>query len=285
MAYKQFSAAGADAAQVGFRHLRGFFAGKDNLKEGTALQRGTSSAMRRLAGFKSADIQFPDSTKVTVTGDNSAISIFQFQNAEKPSFTMQFGVGDLQFIGDAQNIPVLTEAGVNGMPVLVPNLILKNLMLLLTRDALDEESGGGNAAGFEHLLLPNIQARYTGTSYNFQAEAVHNFSCIVNDTSFLPDGRTLSSTFGIRRCGAIMYTSQYRLTYAAFLGDGTVKAIASPYKPVDIDLCLATLETTSFATDTLTAIDNTNPSYSVTLTGTPAQDKFAIARISFENYE
>lgn len=280
MAFDQFTAAGADAAQWGYRAAGGWFAGKDNL---TTADTGDSSPMARLRGLKSADISLPDPTEVQVTGDNTVLQVFTFDSGTKPTFNLETGVTDFTFEGAIQNLSPVIEAGKTMLPFSVPSAPQQPMIMIFTRDAASQDVATYGDAGYDHLILLNVGIKPLGGAFTYQGEKVQRYRCTLNDSLLMPDGRTISSVLGVERAGAIMMTSQNRITYTAFVGDGTVKIIVPEYEPVSLGTTLATIQTTNFATDTVASIDTTDP-FGVTLTGTPASGKYAVALTEFVQF-
>lgn len=274
---------GFDNIQVGQRDSRGVFIGFDGL---TAADTGESSSMRRLEGANTVNLGLPEPQTISVPGDNGVKAIFVYDSETLPSGVVELSVTDSAMINTAQRTVALSEAGQTFTPFGLSGAIPRRFITLFTRLLQGQDTGAIGAEGFEHFLGLNIEWRYLGKAFGNRATNFDRWQVTANYADRLPDGRLISAVFPEvpgAKCIGFEVSSEYRISYSMLVGDGTVDDIVVANEPISTAKTLATLETTDFATNAITAVDQSAP-YSVAMTTAPASGKFGIVRYEFENF-
>jgi len=285
MSYPSITAAGFDSAQYSYRTTGGVLAGVDNLVVTTS--NGLSSPMGRLKGVVTSDVTLPTPVEVAINGDDSRLATFQFDSTEPVAFDIDVAISDSAFKTRIEATASVTSGEAVMVPYGLTQVVAPGFILLLSGKAKSAASGTAGSAGFRHLLLFNVEFRDLGAGFNFQGAATRRYRVTANASDTLPDGRTVASVFPAVPGGQMLgleFTTVKRCTFASFMGDNTITSPVLAQKPISTATTIATLETTGYALDTVTAVDTTTP-YGCTLTGTPGAGKRAVVRYQFENWE
>lgn len=277
-------AAGWDSLQWTFRSSLGYLTGSAGL---TVANTGTSSSMARYRGANTADFALPAPTIVNIPGDDGTRAVFMFDGDGLPTFTMEMSDFDTVFYAAATGLTVVTDGETEAVPMAFAGGSANALGLMFTNRLKSQKAGQVGAAGYEHLELFNCECRYLGRGYNTKGAVVYRWQVIANNVDTLWDGRDLSSVYTTApngELGAVIRTSDNRFSYSVLVGDNAVTAVTTAYKPISTAKSKATVETTGFAADTVTAIDTTAP-YGITPTATAGSGKIQTVRYEFVNYE
>lgn len=282
-AITKWAAGGWKSAQYAHRSPLGYMTGAAGL---AVTDTGESSSMARYRGANTADVSQPEPTIVNIPGDNTTIAQFAFDGDGLMTFIMVMSIKDNDFHYAATGLQAIADGDTEAMPENQSGT-QNPLFLLFTRDLKSQKAGQVGAAGYEHLELYNCGVQYLGSAWGTKAAVEYRYRVTVNNVDVLPDGRLVSAVYPTAPGGlmpGITRTSDNLYSYSMLVGDGVETQIVTAYKPISIAKSKATLETTGFAADTVTAIDITAP-YGITPTGTPASGKIAVARYEFLNYE
>jgi hypothetical protein len=277
---QKLAAAGWDSLQWAYRNANGWHAGAANL---TSANTGSSSGMARYRGARSFSFTLPTNSPLPVTGDDGLIATFLFDSTDPITFNITTSVFDAVFKAAAESMAIVTDGEWEYSPGSVNGVIRGTLMLLASRQL---KSTPGSVKGFEHLELFSCEVAYLGSNREYQAAGEHTWQIVANPTTVLPDGRLVSAVHSDAPNGEMVYrifTTEKRFSYATLVGNGTLQKIVTPNKPISVAKSKATLETTSFATDTVAGVVTTAP-FGLTLTGTPGSGKAAVGRYEFDNF-
>jgi hypothetical protein len=280
---QEFAAAGFDSLQWSYRNTNGWHAGEANL---TAANTGISSNMARFRGASSFAFAIPAPPTVAVQGDDGLLASFQFDTSDVLTFNMVTTGMDFDFLNAVQGTAIVTEGEWETTPGIITGAVRPQMILLASR-RIKGLAGSSGDSGFEHLEIINAEISYLGSSRDFQAANQHNWQVTLNFADTLPDGRAVNAVHADAPNGELsfrMFTTAARFSYATLVGDNSVTQVTTSYKPITTARAKATLETSGFAANTVTAIDTTAP-YGVTGTGTPASGKAFVVRYEFLNYE
>ena len=276
----QFSSAGFDNVQWAYRGSNGIMVGTDNL---ATTDTGSSSSMARLLGANAAPISVGTPTVVDIQGDNTVIETFQFRSGTSIQFQLTVTVSDFNFDGAISNSTVYDLgdwAWSAGDP---ENDEIPPMVLLLSRNAKSKASGAIGAKMWEHVIIPNAQVTFVSTDYTFQGAAQYIYNVIASPVDVMPDGRTVTSLFGKPTIKFHRWTSPNRVSMSALVGDGTADDVVLANQPIAVANTKATVETTGFALDEITAVDTTDP-FGATLTTAPASGKYAVVMYEFDDF-
>lgn len=280
---QEFAAAGFDSLQWAYRNSNGWHAGEANL---TSSNTNTSSNMARFRGASSFAFAIPAPPTVVIQGDDGQIANFVFDSSDVLTFNMVTTGMDYDFLSATQGTSIVTEGEWETIPGVITGATRPQLCLLASRK-LKGIAGSSGDSGYEHLEILNCEVVYLGSPRDFQAANQHNWQVTLNFSDTLLDGRAVSAVHSDAPNGELafrMFTTGARFSYATLIGNGAATAVVTSYKPISTARCKATIETTGFAADTVTAIDTTAP-YGITGTGTAASGKAHIFRYEFLNFE
>lgn len=280
----KWAAAGWDSLQWSLRSSLGYLTGAAGL---TVANTGVSSSMARYRGANTADPVNPEPTIVNIPGDNTTIASFSFDGDGNITFTLVMSVKDNVFHAAATGIAEVTDGDTRVMPGNQSGGTPNPMFLLFSRDLKSQKAGQVDAAGYEHLELYSCIVRWLGSPWGTKAAGEYRYQVTANNVDVLPDGRTVASVHPTAPNGQLPYivrSSDYRYSYSVLVGDGIVTAVTTAYKPISVAKSKATVETTGFAADAVTAIDTTSP-YGITPTATAASGKIQTVRYEFLNYE
>jgi hypothetical protein len=283
MTYAKYIGAGADSVQVAFTNSDGVFAGIDNLD---ASDTGSSSSMLRIEGANAADIQLGEPERVAVSGDDTAVALFTFENAELPPVVIEVAENNQTFNNLIQSTTAVSEGGHVITPFGLSGPVIPRMATLIMRQIKSTVSGSRGAAGFEGLLLPNTEWRKLGSPRQSRGVSYQRYFVTINYADRLLDGRLVSAIHTDVPGGKLLgweISSLKRFSYSVLIGNNSLQKIVTANKPVSTATSIATLETTGFAVDTVAGVVTTAP-YGLTLTGTPGSGKIAVGRYQFENW-
>lgn len=280
----KYNAAGFTILEWSYIATSGYITGAANL---TAANVGISSSVARHRGANTADFSLPAPTVVNIPGDDTTRAIFQFDGDGLPTFVLEMSDKDNAFYAAALGLASVTDGDWQATPVAASGVTGNALFLKLSRRLKSQTAGQVGAAGYEHLVLPRCEAKPLGSGYGTKAAAVWRWQITVNNTDTMPDGRTVASVFADAPSGEITgfnVTTDYFWTYSSFVGDNAITSPVLAQKPISTAKTKATVETTGFASGTVSAVDTTTP-YGYTLSAAPGTGKFAIARHEHLLYE
>lgn len=226
----KFTAAGLDAIHAAYRGSSGYMAGWSNLT--SASTAGTGSGMRRLIGAQDFPIAPQDTNSVVVNGDDGIMGTFLFESTNAITGTMSLGVKDITFsaaVRGETNLAVgeWTATFEDGAPTSQPAL-----MYLVTRRALDEDSGTTGVARFQNTLWMNVATVDLGSAYSHQAAAKYDYKLTCNKSDYTPFGTTVASSSGSTYKASMTWVSTNRTMFHCWVSDGTATAITVDYTPV-----------------------------------------------------
>ena len=213
----QFTSAGFDRMEYGVLDPDGYFIGTS-----TALANGADAGSGRLLGVNTADVSIPEPRIVPVTGDNGAISQYQFDDDTFPAFSISGGVYN-QTLDSLVTSTTRQAIGDITVQVLNPqDPVYRQMSLLMVSDAQSQDSGTVGSAGFHHLLImkSNMSAQYTGGFGNAEAQA-NNYNVNVTRSGIFSWGTAITDADN-GTTGATMayWYAENRMTRHAFVGDG-----------------------------------------------------------------
>lgn len=280
----KWNGAGFDSLQWTHRSALGYLTGAANL---TVANVGLSSSMARYRGANTSDFTLPAKTIVNIPGDDGTRATFQFDGDGLPTFNLDMSDFDAVFYAAATGQTVVTDGDTQAVPMPFVGGTSNVLGLMFTNRLKSQTAGQVGAAGYEHLELFNCECSYLGHAWNTKGAIVYRWQVVANNVDVLWDGRSVDAVYTTApagELGAVIRTSDNRFSYSVLVGDAAETDITTAYKPISIAKSKATLETTGFAADTVTAIDIVTP-YGITPTGVPGSGKISVARYEFLNYE
>lgn len=284
MTYTAVNKAGFDSLQWSYRSTTGYMTGIANL---TAANTDTGSNMGRVKGTLNANITLPQPTAVNILGDDTRLSVYQFDSAEPIVFEMELSVHDFAFLTGTHSVDAVTEQAEVMLPFGLTGATYNGLILLFTSKAKSMDTATLNSAGYSHVLLFNCEVVDLGAPFAHQTGNNRRFRVTANTSTYLPDGRTVASVFADvpgGACAGIEFTSANRVTYSVFVGDNSEVNVPAAQKPVSTGTTKATVETTGFAAATVASVDTTSP-YNIVYNAAPGSGKFAVARYEFVSWE
>ena len=230
MSVTKWAAAGLAAIQVGARNSSGAFAGYAKLE---ATDTGDVSGMNRLNGALTAPFNLPQPVTRPVVGDNRLITSFDFGAREVVSVTFDQAITDLDaeaFMqqGSVQTIGELRFGGRGGS-----KRKLQDMLVLLTRDAVAQD--GTDASGYDNLFILNSTFDPAGDDQFADTEVGGSrYNALLRNVSLLPTGQTTLAALGKGSTTVWEAYSEYPLTCACIIGDGTSDPVTLPYAPISV---------------------------------------------------
>lgn len=215
----KFTAAGFASVQQGINN-DGYVMGTTPL---TTSDTDSTEGLDRVLYAKTADLSLPDNVTVTITGDDDAVTIFQFPPGELPSFSLEVGSSDLTFGTKTQGTSIY-ELGDWSFNVLGPNdPDFEDITFVMSTQAkVAGTSGCAGSSGWYHLILPacNVQDKGPG-GLNEQGEVTRSYQVTVNKASCFPWGQALTAD-NVGTTGAVMieFFAENRFTFQTYIDDG-----------------------------------------------------------------
>lgn len=214
---KRLISAGFRLGQIGFRDSNGFQGG---ITGSTA--QGAVSPMYTWAGVKTANVQIPANTTVSVTGDDGVLGSFSFDSNEPRTFDITVGELDMNIANKAQGTNIYSVGTYYDMMLGdVLGGTLSDAVLIFTAEAKVTDTGK-EGSGWYHIMFPNVSVKYLGTGLEEQSAVTQNFQLTVNPFSQTPWGLDLSAdNFGAEKAHFIFWGSERRMTLNTYRYDGS----------------------------------------------------------------
>jgi hypothetical protein len=161
------------------------------------LAAGSSAAPKRAYGVKTTPIALPESTVVTVTGDDTRLGVFQFDSENLPTFTMTFGEVDQDIVGATQGTSLYRVATYYDFALLGPTGRDFSDMLIWVVSQAKSRVSGNKGTGFHSLIIPRCNMTYLGRNFEERAAATFSYQVTVDVFDTFPWGGLLANnTFG-----------------------------------------------------------------------------------------
>lgn len=234
----------AQIVEAGFERLDYFVLNSNGyaIGSGLTLANGADSGGGRLLGVNTADVSIPDSRIVNATGDDGVIGQFRFAPAEFPSFTISGSVFDQNLDSLAQGTirHALGDTTWSGLQPANPDF--NQFALLLTSQALSQDSGSVGSAGFMTIMIPKATLQPLGVGGLSNAEVAENrYSVSVTSSDIYPFGLAFSDVNNGSTSFSYLYAqTENRLTFHTFIGDGATNSFTldqTAFSDTDGDKC------------------------------------------------
>lgn len=275
--------AGFDSVQFSRRSSAGYATGRAGL---TSANTTVYSEAYRLIGANASEITLGEPVVVTNKGDDQPIAQFQFNPTTLPSFGLTTVSQDFTFNNMVSSLSNKTLGGAT-INAGTPNGIdLNQVITLYTRQAQSLESATSGDAQYEHFLFLNSQVRKVGNPLSFQSEGSYTHTVTASNAKRTAWGETLPTAFtGLAQTPLLYMTSQYRMTFGAFVGDNADVAFDVLQTPVGASNAWAFKESASGSNSFSSATISDITSKTVTLSAAPASGAFVIIFYEFEEWE
>lgn len=182
------------------------------------------SPMGRIDGVKTSDIAIVEPEVVTVTGDDGALGQFVFEPAALPSFTLETGINDLDYMALAQGTSVQNINDIS-IGVLQPRSpVYPDTCLILQRRAKSKAAGSDGVTQWEGVFVPKVQVVPLGSpDFTERSAATFRYRVNTNISDRHPWGVTLTeANNGTEAAPVIPFTSENPLHMHRFTGNNAV---------------------------------------------------------------
>lgn len=215
---KSLSAIGIQRIYWSYRNSSGYAIGNAATLPSAGGQ--TAQPMGRLHGVKDFPFTPNEPEVVNVTGDDGAISQFQFNPIELPQGVMTTGVNDMAFAALAMGVSTFDVGGMTLMGLQPGDYTPVDFCLLTVSQAKDYTSGSSHYYG---LFIPNVQVYYQGPTDMSERNAISfRWNLTANPSGYLPWGTALTSgTHGDTQFTAFEWTGPRPLMMDTWQGNNT----------------------------------------------------------------
>jgi hypothetical protein len=213
-------AAGSERAYFGLLDSNGVFIGNGTTAPAAGAQ--TGSALARIDGFKSADTSVPELERVQATGDDSALTEFQFESTALAGGNLEVAVHDMDFAAKVLGLSVIDNGNLSHAALGQPkNPDRKDVVLVLQRIAKSYTAGSRGTSRYEGIIVP--KGTVTPLLSSFAERAVGNprYQITMSKSDAYPWGATLSTgTEGTEEAAFIEFATPNPLMIERWTGDG-----------------------------------------------------------------
>ncbi len=219
--------AGFDRAYIVLTDSGGYAAGLTG-----SLANGSDAGCVMIDGVKTANVNIPTATRVSIKGRNRVMGGFQFPAGEEPSFELEGAVSNMDINAAVEKVKVRQLGKWTLHPVMGKEVEYQDVFLLLEMDAQSKDAGS-DGIGVKYCLLMKAQMAYLGPgSVTYQGETSFRFSVTVTHWGVYPWGESLDiADEGVTSAAMIEIVSDNWLLLHSFVGDNTATSFAVDETP------------------------------------------------------